>query len=103
MSSYRKNIDRPFKEANLRYDMVFFLSKSRLIVTFLKSDSIPIDQIYYVIIFRNVFDYFDDALDPRICLWSARRVAHAYGNTGNTLVAHTSSLSTFDGSVDKHL
>ena len=24
VSSYRKNIDRPFKEANLRYDMVFF-------------------------------------------------------------------------------
>ena len=103
VSSYRKNIDRPFKEANLRYDMVFFLSKSRLIVTFLKSDSISIDQFSYVIIFRDVFDYFGDALGPRICLWSARRVVHAYGNTGNILVAHASSLSTFDGSVDKHL
>ena len=103
VTSHRKNIDRPFKEANLRYDMVFFLSKSRLIVTFMKSDSIPIDQIYYVIIFRNVFDYFDDALDPRICSWSVRRVIYAYGNTGNTLVAPTSSISTFDGSVDKHL
>ena len=80
-----------------------FLSKSRLIVAFLKSDSISIDQFSYVIIFRDFFDYFGEALGPRICLWSARRVAHAYGNTGNTLVAHTSSLSTFDGSVDKHL
>ena len=34
VTSHRKNIDRPFKEANLRYDMVFFLSKSRLIVFF---------------------------------------------------------------------
>ena len=85
--------------------MVFFLSKSRLIVTFLTSDSISIGQFSYVIIFRDVFDYFGDALGPRICLWFARRVVHAYGtgNTGNTLVAHTSSLSTLDGSVDKHL
>ena len=90
VSSYRKNIERPFKEANLRYDMVFFLSKSRLIVTFLKSDSISIDQFCYVIIFRDVFDYFGDALGPRICLWSARRVVHAYDNIGDTLVAHTS-------------
>ena len=92
VTSHRKNIDQPFKEANLRYDMVFFLSKLRLIVTFLKFDSISIDQFYYVIIFRDVFDYFGDALDPKICLWSARRVVHAYDNIGDTLVAHTSSL-----------
>ena len=66
VTSHRKNIDRPFKEANLRYDMVFFLSKLRLIVTFLKFDSISIDQFSYVIIFKVVFDYFDDALCPRI-------------------------------------
>ena len=36
VTSYRKNIDQLFKEANLRYDIVFFLSKLRLIVTFLK-------------------------------------------------------------------
>ena len=49
VTSHRKNIDWPFKEAKLRYDMVFFLSKSRLIVTFLKSDSISIDQFSTVI------------------------------------------------------
>ena len=103
VTSHRKNIDQLFKEADLRYDMVFFLSKLRLIVAFLKFDSISIDQFSYVIIFRDVFDYFGDPLGPRICLWSARRVVHAYGNTGNILVAHASSLSTFDGSVDKHL
>ena len=103
VTSHRKNIDQLFKEANLRYDMVFFLSKLRLIVTFLKFDSISIDQFSYIIMLKDVFDYFGDTLGPRICLWSARRVVHAHGNTGSTLVAHTSSLSTFDGSVDKHL
>ena len=44
VTSHRKNIDQPFKEANLRYDMVFFLSKLRLIVTCLKFDSISINQ-----------------------------------------------------------
>ena len=66
VTSHRKNTDRPFKEANLRYDMVFFLSKLQLIVTSLKFDSISIDQFSYVIRFRVVFDYFGDALDPRI-------------------------------------
>ena len=37
--------------------MVFFLSKLRLIVTFLKSDSISIDQFSAVIIFKDGFDY----------------------------------------------
>ena len=72
--------------------MVFFLSKLRLIVTFLKFDSISIDQFSYIIMLKDVFDYFGDALGPRIWLLSARRVAHAYDNIGDTLVAHTSSL-----------
>ena len=102
VTSNRKNIDQPFKEANLRYDMVFFLSKLRLIVTFLKSDSVSIDQFSTVIIFKDVFDYFGGALGPRVCLWSARRVVHVYNNTDITLIAHTPSLSSFDGSADKH-
>jgi len=72
--------------------MVFFLSKLRLIVTFLKFDSISIDQFSYEIIFRVVFDYFGDALGPRIWLLSARWAVHAYDNIGDTLIAHTSSL-----------
>ena len=103
LTSHRKNIDQLFKEANLRYDMVFFLSKLRLIVTFLKFDSMSIDQFSYAIIFKDVFDYFGDSLGPKICLWSARRVVHVFDNIGDTLVAHTSSLSTCDRNVDEHL
>ena len=54
VTSYRKIIDQTFKRANSRYNMLFFLSKLPLIVTFLKFDSFSIDQFSNAIIFKDV-------------------------------------------------
>ena len=54
VTSHRKIIDQTFKKANSRYNMLFFLSKLPLIVTFLKFDSFSIDQFSNAIIFKDV-------------------------------------------------
>ena len=69
------------------------LSPSESLLVGILSDNLSSQIIIYkIIMLKDVFDYFGDALGPRIWLLSARRVVHAYDNIGDTLVAHTSSL-----------
>ena len=90
VTSHRKNIDQPFKEANLWYDMVFFPLWITIDSNFLKTNFISIDQFFTVIIFKDIFDCFDGALGPRACLCSARQAVHTYDKTSNTLIAQPS-------------